>query len=149
MIKLRREWVRVISSALYVGHLPLAPGTFGSLLGFAVAWWAHAVSLYLLILFSILGFSVCKSAEIFYGKKDPQCFVMDEVCGMMLSVLWLPKQLWIYLLAFAFFRFFDVVKPWPIKLLQKHPHPHSIMWDDLAAGFFANILVQIISRFLI
>ena len=146
---LRREWVRGISSAVYVGFLPVAPGSFGSLLGFAVAWWAYPALPYVLVLFTLLGFSVCRASEILYGKKDPQIFVMDEVCGMMLSVLWLPRQLWVFVLAFIAFRLLDVFKPWPIKLLQNHAHPHSIMWDDLAAGFFANIFVQILVRFLI
>ncbi len=145
----RREWVRAVSSALYLGYFPLASGSFGSLGGFALAWFAHAALLPSLILLSILGFSVCAAAELLYGRKDPSLFVMDEVCGMMLSVLWLPKQFWIYTLAYVIFRILDTVKPWPIRILQNHSHPHSIMWDDLAAGFFTNIIVQITVRFLI
>ena len=141
--------MRVVSSAFYVGYLPLAPGSFGSLLGFALAWWGYPVLPYLLILLTLLGLLVCRASEVLYGKKDPQHFVMDEVCGMMLSVLWLPKQLWVFALAFVAFRALDIWKPWPIKLLQQHAHPHSILWDDLAAGFFANIFVQILVRFLI
>ena len=146
---LYREWVRMVSSVFYVGYIPFAPGTFGSLAGFSVVWFFESTSLSSLLLLSILGFSVCKASEILYGKKDPQQFVLDEVCGMMLSLLWLPKQFWVYALAFIIFRILDAFKPWPIKLLQNHPHPHSILWDDLAAGFFANIFVQLVVRFLI
>ena len=149
MIQWRREWVRAVSSALCVGYLPFAPGTFASLAGLALAWWAHPVLLYLLILFSVLGLLVCRASETFYGKKDPSRFVMDEVCGMMLSVLWLPRQAWVFVIAFLVFRALDIWKPWPIKILQQQSHPHSIMWDDLAAGFFTNIFVQILVRFII
>ena len=144
-----REWVRIVSTAFYVGYVPFAPGTFGSLLGFALAWYAQPILPYLLILFSILGISVCKGAEVFHGRKDPSRFVMDEVCGILLSLLWLPHQFWIYVIAFIVFRLLDILKPGPIRILQNHPHPHSIMWDDLAAGFFTNIFVQILVRFLI
>ena len=144
-----REWTRIVSSAFYVGYMPLAPGAFGSAAGFALAWFTHFALLPILILLSIMGFSVCKASELLYGRKDPQHFVMDEVCGMILSVLWVPKQLWVYSFAFILFRVLDTVKPWPIKLLQNHAHPHSIMWDDLAAGFLTNIFLQIIVRFLI
>ena len=144
-----REWVRAVSSAFYIGYIPAASGTFGSLAGLALAWYALPTAPYAFILLSVLGISVCKAAEILYSRKDPSYFVMDEVCGMMLSVLWLPREIWIYVVAFILFRLLDITKPWFIRTLQNYSHPHSIMWDDLAAGFLTNIFVQILYHFLI
>ena len=132
---------RVVSSCLYLGELP-APGTWGSLVGWVLSWYFFEYSAPMLLVLCVLGYALTLMAEQSFGAKDPAMFVLDEVCGMMLSVLWLPKTVPVFLAGFLLFRLFDIWKPWPISILQKMKHPFSIMHDDLAAGLFANLILQ-------
>ncbi len=111
-----------------------------------LAWYFPAHNASLLVALCVLGYCFSLLAEQSFGSKDPSAFVLDEVCGMMLSVLWLPKSVPVYAAAFVLFRILDIRKPWPISLLQKMKHPFSIMHDDLAAGLFTNILLQVIIK---
>lgn len=134
--------VKALASFFYVGCLPLAPGTFGSLAGLLIAWYFYGALPYLVVLFSVIGFVICKPAVAVFSAKDPSSFVLDEVCGMMLSVLWLPRVWFVLLLGLLLFRLFDTWKPWPIRLIQQNPNPLSILWDDLAAGALVNVVLQ-------
>lgn len=135
--------VKMIGTFFYVGHLPWAPGTWGSLAGLLIAWFSPEPSRTLLLVFMcIAGFYACPRAVAAYQAKDPSVFVMDEVCGMMLGILWLPRSVWVALVGFLLFRFFDVVKPWPISWIQKKDHPSCILWDDLLAGAFTNAVLR-------
>jgi phosphatidylglycerophosphatase A len=71
---------------------------------------------------------------------------MDETCGMMLSLVWLPREVSIYIGAFILFRLLDIIKPWPICLIQQSKRPTSIVWDDLAAGVATNAILQVFVR---
>jgi phosphatidylglycerophosphatase A len=130
---------------LYLGELP-GGGTWGSMVGWVLAWYTLSHHALLLAGLCVFGYGFTLVAEQSFGSKDPKEFVLDEVCGMALSVLWLPKTALIYTSAFILFRFFDIWKPWPISRLQEMKHPFSIMNDDIAAGFFANIILQIITK---
>ncbi len=94
------------------------------------------------LFFCVAGFWVCRASQKVFGTQDPKQFVMDEVCGMMLSVLWIPKEPGFFLIAFLLFRALDIWKPWPISKIQKNRHPSAILWDDLAAGLIANLILQ-------
>ena len=136
---------QLVCSCLYLGELPVS-GTWGSLVGWVFAWYFAAFSLPLFAALCVVGYAFTLIAEASFGSKDPSEFVLDEVCGMMLSVLWLPKTVAVFAAAFILFRILDIVKPWPISILQKMKHPFSIMHDDLAAGLFTNIILQVIVR---
>ena len=136
---------QLVCSGLYLGELP-GSGTWGSLVGWVLAWYFAASSLPLFVALCVVGYAFTLIAEASFGSKDPSEFVLDEVCGMMLSVLWLPKTVAVFAAAFILFRILDIVKPWPISILQKMKHPFSIMHDDLAAGLFTNIILQVIVR---
>lgn len=136
-------FVKMISSFFYLGHLPLAPGTWGSLAGLLIGWFTPTpFDLPALLFMCVLGFYACPRAVAVYKAKDPSAFVMDEVCGMMLGVLWLPKAGWVAFVGFLLFRFFDIVKPWPISWIQKKNSPSCILWDDLLAGVFTNLVLR-------
>lgn len=134
--------VKLLSSSFGLGYMPFWPGAWGSLAGLAVAWLAQAALLPLTVAFSLLGLALCAPAEKLFGRKDPQVFVWDEVCGMMLSVLWIPAEWPLFAAAYLLFRLFDVWKPWPVSIFQKMKHPSGIMLDDLAAGVIANLCLQ-------
>jgi len=78
---------------------------------------------------------------------DPSIVVIDEVLGMGISLLFLPRNFWLFFIAFLLFRVFDILKPPPINLSQKLPAGWGIMIDDVIAGFYALIGVHIIRYF--
>lgn len=141
------SWVKTLASFFYIGNLPKAPGTFGSLAGFALAWFFNQHLWALLAALSFVGFAIAPAAQKAFGQNDPKEFVLDEVAGMMLAVLWIPKSLVFFITGFLLFRLFDIWKPWPIILIQKSQRAVSIMWDDLAAGLLANLMLQIFLKF--
>ncbi|MFC3122089.1 phosphatidylglycerophosphatase A family protein [Agaribacter flavus] len=130
------------------GLIPFMPGTFGSLAAIPILILLSYVSIewYLLVTFV-----VCLSGVRFCGKTsealelhDHGSIVWDEIAGMLVTFLFLPLT-WInILIGFVLFRFFDILKPWPISFFDKHVHGGTgIMLDDLIAGAFACIFMQL------
>ena len=77
---------------------------------------------------------------------DPGIIIIDEIAGMLFALIALPKTLPLVIAAFFLFRFFDIVKPFPIKKIEKLPTGWGIMFDDVAAGIFSNIVLQLTLR---
>ena len=138
---IQKKLTQIVASFFGAGYLPLCPGTWASVIGVVLAWFLADTLVYWTVLFCLAGFWACRGAREAFGSKDPGAFVMDEVCGMMLAVLWLPRTLVLYAVAFILFRLFDIWKPWPISRIQASVRPWSIMGDDLLAGFFANLVL--------
>ena len=142
-----------IATGAYSGYLPKAPGTWGSLLG--VGLWAALHRLELLpyagvvaALF-IVGTACAGSAEKIVDRGDPGIVVIDEIVGQLIALTMAPFHPIAALLGFALFRFFDILKPFPINWLDKHIHGGlGIMLDDVAAGIYAFLLLQFIWRFI-
>lgn len=141
-----RRFVECLASFFYVGSLPWMPGTFGSAVGAVLAWFFTPWLAPILAVLSLAGFAVCAPAQIFFESKDPPQFVLDEVCGVMLGVLWLPADSRLFAAAFLLFRLLDTWKPWPISIIQRRKSPSAIMWDDLAAGAIVNLILQFLTR---
>ncbi len=139
----RKFLVPPVVTFLGVGYIPVVPATFASAASAVLVWFLPGSWLiYWALAFSAAGLCVCRSSQDVFGSRDPKHFVMDEVCGMMISLLWLPKSAGLYLIAFILFRILDIWKPWPISRIQESRHATSIMWDDLLAGVFANLILQ-------
>lgn len=137
---------------LWLGKLPVAPGTWGTLGAAGVhalaAWLVPDSPLFLPALAAIATLAsivYCPWAERFYGKEDPSPFVIDEVAGYLLTVSFFPGpgQLRVGILAFIFFRVFDVLKPFPIRRLEKVRHGLGIVLDDLLAGVYAALFTAL------
>ena len=138
--------VKVLSTFFYVGYLPLIPGTFASLAGVLVYILIQGYALnYLLITLLIIaiGFLVSGPAEKAMQRKDPPYIVIDEVAGMLLSLLFLPYDIRIVALAFILFRLLDTLKPYPARSLERLKAGAGIMADDLVAGVYTNIILQV------
>jgi phosphatidylglycerophosphatase A len=140
----------VVATAFGAGYSPVAPGTAGSLLGLALFWPLHALPLpaqlgALAVLFAA-GVLASTALAARVGRKDPGLVVVDEVAGMWTALLLLPPTPGAFLLAFLAFRVMDVVKPWPARALEGLPGGWGIMCDDLMAGVYANLLVQVALR---
>ncbi len=146
---MKRFLVYAIGSGLGCGYAPLAPGTVGSLLALALFLIWPEASLFWLALalfFLILGIPISTSIENDLGQ-DPSLVVIDEVVGQWLALLFLPFFNWqIALGAFALFRLFDIWKPFPIDRSQNLKGGWGIMLDDVLAGIYANLVLQIILR---
>ena len=137
---------KLLATFFGIGYLPLIPGTFGSLAGAAIYYflWKHELIFYaVLFLVTLAGFGVCGRAETAFGEKDPRRVVIDEVAGVMIAFILVPFT-WINaIVIFVLFRFMDIVKPYPIRKLEKMPGGAGIMLDDIAAGIYTNLLFQI------
>jgi phosphatidylglycerophosphatase A len=132
------------------GLSPVAPGTFGTLVAIPIylALMYSASSLvYLLvvILFSLLGFWLCGKTAKDLGVHDHPGIVWDEIVGFLITMYLVPLN-WAWILAgFVLFRVFDILKPWPIRRIdQKVEGGLGIMLDDILAGVFAWVVLQII-----
>lgn len=141
--------VVAFGATLGVGRIPVAPGTFGSLLAIIIWWFLLPLSLELQVVLIFVAFAAGSLCTYFYEKwnrrHDPKEVVVDELVGMWITLLGATKGLWIFLLGFLFFRLFDIWKPFPIGWLdRKVPGALGTMLDDVVAGLFALILVQLI-----
>lgn len=131
------------------GLLPSMPGTWGSLAALpfaALIHWAFG-GLGLLIAslaVTLLGVWVCDLYARRSGRSDPQEVVIDEVAGQWLTLAPLGLDPLSYLLGFAAFRFFDTLKPWPIRAAERLPGGWGIMADDIAAALAAGLAAYMV-----
>ena len=140
--------VKAVSSVFFIGYLPLVPGTFGSLAGVGLFYALVPITgvMYSLVVLDIivLGLMTSGRMEKLLNKKDPGCIVIDEVAGMLLALSFLPCNFRIVLLAFLIFRILDTLKPFPAGRLQNLHGSAGVVGDDLVAGIYTNIVMQII-----
>jgi len=94
------------------------------------------------IVIILIGIYVGDQVEPFWGK-DSYRVVIDEVAGMLVTMLFVPHNPWLLLAGFILFRFFDMVKPLFIRRLEKLPGGTGVMMDDILAGIYGNVLIQI------
>ena len=78
------------------------------------------------------------------GREDPSCIIMDEILGQSLALLFAPLSFLNVAIAFSAFRFFDIVKPFPVRRCERFPGGLGILMDDLMAGLYAGILLLLI-----
>jgi phosphatidylglycerophosphatase A len=154
-----------------VGYLPLAPGTWGSMVGVAIyllfgwlennismglsaqGWakpqidaWIHAGNLVVFLLFCLLGIWAASRATKLFKHKDPSQAVVDEVIGQLIVFLFIPFDThWYFILAgFILFRLFDIWKPYPIDSLQNLPTGIGVCADDILAGVYGGACLSVI-----
>lgn len=140
---------KLLSTFFYIGYLPLIPGTFGSMAGVFLFYLVrHSLLAHvgLTLLMVIVGFMFSGQAERIFGKKDARYIVIDEVAGMLLALLFIPYDLKIVIIAFFLFRILDAFKPYPASILQELKGSLGIMADDLVAGLYTGVILQIALR---
>jgi phosphatidylglycerophosphatase A len=146
-VNLRTRTSLAIATALGAGYAPKAPGTAGSAVGLLL-WlvlpkilWVHVLTIAIV---SIAGIWAGGVAEEHFGRRDPGQAVVDEVAGMMVTLLLNPLAGpgWM-LAAFVLFRAADIVKPFPVNRLERLPGGLGIMADDLMAGVYANLALRL------
>jgi len=131
------------------GLAPKAPGTFGTLaaipLYLLLSQLAALPYAILVIIMTIAGFYICGKAAEDVGVHDHPAIVWDEFVGFFITMFMIPVSWQSILVGFILFRFFDIVKPWPISFVDKKvAGGFGIMIDDVLAGCFALIIMQFI-----
>ncbi|MBN1114638.1 MAG: phosphatidylglycerophosphatase A [Oligoflexia bacterium] len=146
---MKNFFAKLFASVFGLGYIPLGPGTWGTLGAYA-AWFFmggfplfnYLVLLIILTLFSIL---VSHQAGRAYRVKDSQHIVIDEVCGFFVTMFAIPHSALWGLAGFILFRVFDIWKPFPIRLSEKLPGGIGVVADDVFAGVYACIILNIVS----
>jgi len=142
------KMVVFLSTGGFVGKIPFAPGTFGSVEGLAVCFFLSRVpvSLSALLAIALILSAVWLSehAERIVGKKDPGCIVIDEVAGMVVTMVGLPFNALTAIAGFVLFRALDIIKPPPVRMFQEGlPGGAGVVMDDVAAGIIGNLLLRL------
>ena len=150
------RWATLVATFFGAGRLRPGPGTWGSLAAMLL-WWLLAshvpaslhvpVILALIVASTAIGIPAATLEARGCGEKDPSHVVIDEVAGQLVTLIACPI-LWKPLLAgFILFRAFDIVKPPPIRRLEKLPEGTGIVVDDLGAGVYGLIVLQLLLHF--
>lgn len=131
----------------YVGRIPVASGTFGSLVGlplvflFSMVRWPVALICNVILVLAAVW--VAHHAERLLRAKDPGCIVIDEIAGMCVTMLAIPLTITTGLAGFFLFRFFDIIKPPPARYMEKRlKGGWGVVMDDVVAGIMAHITLR-------
>ena len=136
-----------------IGYSTIASGTLGTLVAIPIYYFLSEIPspLYEITLvgFFFLSVWISENAERFFEKKDDCRIVIDEIIGFLVTMLWVPKTIHFILIGFFLFRFFDILKPFPIRRLErKLKGGFGVVLDDVMAGVYANIILQFINLFI-
>jgi phosphatidylglycerophosphatase A len=142
--------IKILATGFGVGYSPIAPGTAGTLVAIPIYYFLSDIPspLYEITLmgFFFLSVWISENAEAFFGKKDDPRIVIDEVMGFLITMLWLPKTILFIILGFFLFRFFDILKPFPIRQWERRlKGGFGVVLDDVMAAIYANIILHLIS----
>ncbi len=168
-----KDYLALVIATCGVGYLPLAPGTWGSLVGIGlyvlvrgiamklffgsaagrnfnllhVYYGVVAFELAVVVMITLVGIWAASRTEKLSGRKDPSKVVIDEVAGQFIALMPVPFVLgaawWSTILAFVLFRIFDIVKPYPARRFESLHGGLGIMADDVVAGVYAAVLVAV------
>jgi phosphatidylglycerophosphatase A len=150
---MKNRIILAYASALHIGFIPGAPGTYASvatsLLFFAIFFFSGriipSIHVSIFCLISLAGVLASDNISRRTGNQDPQYIVIDEVAGQLLTFLFLPVNPFNLILGTVLFRIFDMWKPFPIRKLEHLRGGVGIMADDLLAGVYGNIVLQLIN----
>ncbi len=148
-----KHFILLLATGFGVGYSPIAPGTLGTLVAVLIYYFLSEIPSPLyeitLIGFFFLSVWISENAEMFFGKKDDQRITIDEITGFLVTMLWVPETIRFIMIGFLLFRFFDILKPFPIRRFEKvFKGGFGVVLDDVVAGVYANIVLQIICYFI-
>lgn len=141
-----RTIILFISQGAFSGRFPFAPGTAGTLVGVLLYWYMKELPPagygILLLLITLIGTWAAGRTEVLLGRKDNPSIVIDEIAGYLIAMLLVPVGLWYAAAGFFLFRFFDIMKPFPLRRLEKLSGGLGVMLDDIGAGIYTNLVLQ-------
>jgi len=138
-----------LATGCFVGNIPIAPGTFGTIAGLLFCLFLSKAGFlsatFIVVVFIIFAVWIAGEAEKIIKQKDPGRIVIDEIAGIMVTLLGLPFNFVSVISGFFIFRILDIVKPFPIRSIEnKLPGGAGIVMDDVAAGIMGNCLLRLI-----
>ena len=142
-----RRFSFLFSSSFGIGTSKVFPGTVASLLTLPIVWFIRDFFsfnsfLIILLFYSITSYILIRVCIKNLSNKDPKYVVSDEHIGQSVSLIFCDQQIFEYIVSFIFFRFFDIVKPFPINLVDKHlKNALGVILDDVLAGVFVCIII--------
>ena len=147
-MKFRERAILFVATGFFIGRVPVAPGTLGSLIGLPVCFLLSRLSflqsLICILVFVLFAIGIASAAEKIIKRKDPGQIVIDEIAGLMVALAGLPFNLTTVLAGFIIFRVFDILKPFPIRIIDKKIGGGSgIVLDDVLAGVYGNLVVRL------
>lgn len=141
---------KLLGSGFYTGYMKTASGTWGSLAGLIIylipGFENPSLMIFVISLFILIGVPIATKFETIYGIDPKECTI-DEIVGMWITLLFLPKKIWWIILAFLIWRVLDIIKPYPVRNLEKIKGGWGIMLDDIMAGIYSFITIQLIIYF--
>jgi phosphatidylglycerophosphatase A len=152
MHTVKQKTILFIATGGLIGYAPVAPGTFGSLAALPLCWFislmgTDVAAIFVLVLVG-LSIWIAHAAEKIEAQNDPKLVVLDEICGMAVTLFALPFSPVFIVGGFALFRVFDILKPFPIRWIDKKvPGGLGIVLDDLLAGILANGVLRLAVHF--
>ena len=143
----REKSVIFLATGFYAGNIPIAPGTIGTIEGLLFCFFLSGADLLYAAIFQVIfivfAVWIANEAERILKKKDPGSIVIDEMAGIMVTLLGLPFNVVSVISGFFVFRFLDIIKPFPIRTIEnKLSGGAGIVMDDVAAGIIGNCLLR-------
>jgi len=138
-----------VATGLGSGYAPVAPGTAGTLVGLVLAWALSGLPLWGYLAataaVSALGVVASARAEALLGRKDPGAIVIDEIAGILVTLIGVPATGPLLVAGFFLFRAFDILKPFPCRWAERRlPGGLGVMADDLMAGVYACLVLHLL-----
>jgi phosphatidylglycerophosphatase A len=150
MNRIAKTIILFIAQGAYSGRSPFAPGTAGTVVGVLLylfvkglwpAWYPAAAAAVI-----VIGIWTADRAEVLLGRKDAPSIVIDEIAGYLVAMFLVPFGWGFITAGFFLFRFFDIVKPWPLRRLEDLHGGFGVMLDDVGAGIYTNVVLQVVWR---
>jgi phosphatidylglycerophosphatase A len=138
---------RALASCLWIGYAPIAPATVCSFAVTIVLWLSGALEspnyIWIIPAIVVVGVVTATRAERAYGHDGRQ-IVIDEVAGQMIAFVAMPPSATVFIGGFFLFRFFDILKPFPVGRSQSLPGGLGVVADDVLAGIYANLILRVL-----
>lgn len=143
----KEKSVMFFATGCFIGNAPLIPGTVGSLWGIPMHFLLEKLHMGLAVLtvvfFIFISIWIASEAEKILKRNDPGCIVIDEIVGMTITLVGLSATLPTIITGFILFRLFDILKPFPIRFIEKSLKGGTgVVLDDVAAGFASNMVIR-------
>lgn len=150
-VKAKKWGALVIATGLFSGYFPIAPGTFGSLVGVLIVLVTQSFPIWLNVALAggvlAAGIWAAGEANRIFSKVDAGYIVIDEIVGVMITMIGIPVTEYWLIWGFILFRLFDIVKPPPANIFDERVKSGvGVMMDDVFAGIYANILLHLMVR---
>ena len=136
---------KLLGSGFYSGYIKTASGTWGSFAGLIIylipGFENPSLMILMISLFILIGVPIATKFESIYGNDPKECTI-DEIVGMWITLLFLPKKIWWIILAFIIWRVLDIVKPFPARRFDRLHGGAGIMLDDVVSALYVNLVLQ-------